>query len=203
MINLPGYLAIRTINGRNGEFNVGRLSTSIGEFVIKDALLDQYHEGKYRGDFAITEIRPSYYTNGGRLVVEIRARLDSMSLDDVANLSADEAERLSNHETDPIDEEVSGSSSPTKARRTVHTTSKSSATTDGDAPFGMAKAAPQKQFTTVEADAELFGTIWPLGSSIKLDTTVDRQRLRQQCVRLGELGYELDFKLQTWNLSTP
>ncbi len=117
MINLPGYLAIRTINGRNGEFNVGRLSTSIGEFVIKDALLDQYHEGKYRGDFAITEIRPSYYTNGGRLVVEIRARLDSMSLDDVANLSADEAERLSNHETDPIDEEVSGSSS--QPRRVV------------------------------------------------------------------------------------
>ncbi|KPZ17713.1 DEAD/DEAH box helicase [Pseudomonas amygdali pv. ulmi] len=77
MINLPGYLAIRTINGRNGEFNVGRLSTSIGEFVIKDALLDQYPEGKYRGDFAITEIRPSYYTNGGRLVVEIRARLDT------------------------------------------------------------------------------------------------------------------------------
>ncbi|RMV85187.1 DUF3275 family protein, partial [Pseudomonas amygdali] len=69
--------AIRTINGRNGEFNVGRLSTSIGEFVIKDALLDQYHEGKYRGDFVITEIRPSYYTNGGRLVVEVRARLDS------------------------------------------------------------------------------------------------------------------------------
>ncbi|WP_156357497.1 MULTISPECIES: DUF3275 family protein, partial [Pseudomonas syringae group] len=33
MINLPGYLAIRTISGRNGAFNVGRLSTSIGEFV--------------------------------------------------------------------------------------------------------------------------------------------------------------------------
>ena len=51
MINIPGQLAIRTISGRNGEFNVGRLSTSIGEFVIKDALLDQYDEGKYRGDF--------------------------------------------------------------------------------------------------------------------------------------------------------
>ena len=58
MINIPGQLAIRTINGRNGEFNVGKLSTSIGEFVIKDALLDQHIEGKYRGDFAITEIRP-------------------------------------------------------------------------------------------------------------------------------------------------
>lgn len=45
MINLPGQLTIRTINGRNGDFNVGRLSTSIGEFVIKDALLDQYNEG--------------------------------------------------------------------------------------------------------------------------------------------------------------
>ncbi|WP_439869993.1 DUF3275 family protein [Pseudomonas syringae] len=199
MINLPGYLAIRTINGRNGEFNVGRLSTSIGEFVIKDALLDQYHEGKYRGDFAITEIRPSYYTNGGRLVVEIRARLDSMSLDDVANLSADEAERLSNHETDPIDEELSGGSPPAKARRAVPTVSKRPTDDDGDAPFGMAKAAP-KSDTSLTPDVELFGTIWPIGNSVRLDTTVDRQRLRQQCVRLGELGYELDFKQQTWNL---
>ncbi|HGE2115112.1 TPA: DUF3275 family protein, partial [Pseudomonas aeruginosa] len=104
MINIPGQLAIRTINGRNGEFNVGKLSTSIGEFVIKDALLDQHIEGKYRGDFAITEIRPSYYTTGGRLVVEIRAKLDSMTLDDVDNLSDEEAERLSGNEVDPLDE---------------------------------------------------------------------------------------------------
>ncbi len=95
MINIPGQLAIRTINGRNGEFKVGKLSTSIGEFVIKDVLLDQHIGGKYRGDFAITEIRPSYYTTGGRLVVEIRAKLDSMTLDDVDNLSDEEAERLS------------------------------------------------------------------------------------------------------------
>ncbi|MBN0147862.1 DUF3275 family protein, partial [Pseudomonas aeruginosa] len=33
---------------------------------------------------------------------------------------------------------------------------------------------------------------------VKLDTTVDRKRLRQQCVRLGALGYELDFKQQVW-----
>lgn len=42
MITLPGQLAIKTIHGRNGDFNVGRLSTSIGEFVIKNAELDQY-----------------------------------------------------------------------------------------------------------------------------------------------------------------
>ncbi|MCF5517945.1 DUF3275 family protein, partial [Pseudomonas sp. PA-3-6E] len=33
-------------------------------------------------------------------------------------------------------------------------------------------------------------------------TTVDRQRLRQQCTRLSELGYVLDFKLQAWTLSS-
>ncbi len=66
----------------------------------------------------------------------------------------------------------------------------------------MTRSEPEKQVTAHEADAELFGMIWPIGPSVKLDTTVDRKRLRQQCVRLGELGYELDFKLQIWNLST-
>jgi len=57
MITIPGQLAIKTIHGRNGDFNVGRLATSIGEFVVKNAELDQYAEGKYEGDFAIAEIR--------------------------------------------------------------------------------------------------------------------------------------------------
>jgi len=200
MINLPGHLAIRTISGRNGDFNVGRLSTSIGEFVIKDALLDQYSEGKYRGDFLITEIRPSYYTNGGRLVVEIRARLDSMTLDDVANLTSEEADRLSSTETDPIDEEPAAQSATNTPRKASSPAFNSTKSSDDDAPFGMEKSTPPTS-TTPEADEELFGTIWPLGASVRLDTTVDRQRLRQQCTRLGELGYGLDFKQQTWNLS--
>ncbi len=58
MITIPGQLAIKTIHGRNGDFNVGRLATSIGEFVVKNAELDQYREGKYDGDFVIVEIRP-------------------------------------------------------------------------------------------------------------------------------------------------
>lgn len=200
MITLPGHLAIRTISGRNGDFNVGRLSTSIGEFVIKDALLDQYNEGKYRGDFAITEIRPSYYTNGGRLVVEIRAKLDSMVLDAVDNLTTEEADRLSNTETDPIDEEATVAASP-PSRRPAKTRS-SQATTDDEAPFGMVKTNPPASTSSEHADAELFGTIWPLTSSVRLDTTVDRQQLRLQCARLGELGYVHDFKQHIWNLTT-
>ena len=73
MITIPGQLAIKTIHGRNGDFNVGRLATSIGEFVVKNAELDQYAEGKYEGNFAIVEIRPSTYSANGRMVIEIRA----------------------------------------------------------------------------------------------------------------------------------
>lgn len=198
MITLPGHLAIRTISGRNGDFNVGRLSTSIGEFVIKDALLDQYNEGKYRGEFAITEIRPSYYTNGGRLVVEIRAKLDGMTLDDVAHLTSEEAEHLSSTETDPIDEE---STAPSTTSQSKSSPAKSAHAADDEAPFGMEKSTPPASTSTAETDEALFGTIWPLGASVRLDTTVDRQQLRQQCARLGELGYTHDFKQQTWNLA--
>jgi len=196
MINIPGQLAIRTINGRNGDFNVGRLSTSIGEFVIKDALLDQYDDGKYRGDFLITEIRPSYYSTAGRLVVEIRAKLDSMNLDDVDNLSAEDAAKLSPNEPDPLDEEPAAPTVATAPRKT-----QSVARTkppEEDVPFGR---EPSGSVIDPELDAELFGTIWPLNETVRLDTTVDRQRLRKQCVRLNELGYVLDFKLQVWNRS--
>lgn len=189
MINIPGQLAVRTITGRNGPFNVGRLATSIGEFVIKDALLDQYTEGKYRGDFAITQIRPSYYTHGGRLVVEIRAELDSMSLEDVTHLSAEDAEQMSSTVLDPLEEQ--GTASTPQPEAPVGT----------EAPFGMQPSTPIASTEDEDADARLFGSNWPLGQSVRLDTTVDRQRLRAQCARLGELGYELDFKRQVWERS--
>jgi len=199
MINIPGQLTIRTISGRNGDFNVGRLSTSIGEFVIKDALLDQYDEGKYRGDFLITEIRPSYYSTAGRLVVEIRAKLDSMSLDDVDNLTSEDTDKLSPNEPDPIDEELTAPQSKPEHRQTERpVTASTKQVSKIDAPFGM---APPDTTTNPEADAALFGTLWPLGDTVRLDTTVDRQQLRQQCRRLSDLGYLHDFKSQVWNMS--
>lgn len=106
MITIPGQLAIKTIHGRNGDFNVGRLATSIGEFVVKNAELDQYAEGKYEGDFAIAEIRPSTYSTNGRMVIEIRALLGGMTLSNIDALSRDDARRLSPQEVDPIDEEA-------------------------------------------------------------------------------------------------
>ncbi|EPJ9617245.1 DUF3275 family protein, partial [Pseudomonas aeruginosa] len=145
-----------------------------------------------------------YYTTGGRLVVEIRAKLDSMTLDDVDNLSDEEAERLSGNEVDPLDE-VPAIQQPTVAPAAPPKSPQKPkplrpVATGDDAPFGMDPPAPAEQAASLDtdADAELFGTVWPLGEIVKLDTTVDRKRLRQQCVRLGALGYELDFKQQVW-----
>lgn len=196
MITLSGQLAIKTIHGRNGDFNVGRLATSIGEFVIKNAELDQYAEGKYDGDFLVTEIFPWTYPTGGRMVIEIRARLGGMTLSAADALSRDEASALSPQEVDPIDEETS-------AKPAVSTTGSAGTTHDpliDTTPFGTEAPAAQNAASSGNADDEtLFGTLWPLADIVKLDATVDRRLLHQQRDRLGALGYEFAPLSQDWH----
>ena len=197
MITIPGQLAIKTIHGRNGDFNVGRLATSIGEFVVKNAELDQYREGKYDGDFVIVEIRPSTYNANGRMVIEIRAHLGGMTLSNIDALSRDEARRLSPQEVDPIDEETQA-----PAPDTTKAKSKSRSSRDplvDTTPFGSEPAAAASEASA--DDAALFGALWPLGDVVKLDATVDRRVLRQQRDRLGVLGYEFAPLSQDWHLA--
>lgn len=196
MITIEGNLAIRTIAGRHGDFNVAKLATSIGDFVIKDALLDQYVEGRYQGQFAISKIKPSYYTTGsGSLIVEIRAFLDSMTLDGMDDLSAEEATSLDNPIQDPIEEDkpVKPAAAPPKAPPSL---------IDDDKPFGMSDHEVQKASPVntppANLDADLFGTLWPLSNDVRLDATVDRLTQREQVKRLRELGYTMDFKTQLW-----
>jgi hypothetical protein len=201
MITLPGQLAIKTIHGRNGDFNVGRLSTSIGEFVTKNAELDQYREGKYDGDFSIVEIRPSMYTVGGRMVIELRAVLGGMTLSKVDSLSKDDARRLTPQEMDPLDEEAP-KPQPSLAAPTppiVSSAPPSDPLVDAT-PFGVAKSASEASGEQQD-DMTLFGTLWPLGQLVKLDATVDRRVLRQQRDRLSKLGYEFEPRSQDWHLN--
>ena len=199
MITIPGQLAIKTIHGRNGDFNVGRLATSIGEFVVKNAELDQYTEGKYEGDFVIAEIRPSTYSANGRMVIEIRALLGGMTLSNIDALSRDEARRLSPHEVDPIDEETQAPA-PDTTKATAKSKSRSLRDPLVDTtPFGSEPAAAASEASA--DDAALFGALWPLGDVVKLDATVDRRVLRQQRDRLGVLGYEFAPLSQDWHLA--
>ncbi len=199
MITIPGQLAIKTIHGRNGDFNVGRLATSIGEFVVKNAELDQYTEGKYEGDFVIAEIRPSTYSANGRMVIEIRALLGGMTLSNIDALSRDEARRLSPQEVDPIDEETQAPV-PDSTKAAAKPRSRSSRDPLVDTtPFGSEPPAAASEASA--DDAALFGALWPLGAIVKLDATVDRRILRQQRDRLGALGYEFAPLSQDWHIA--
>lgn len=195
MINIRGQLSVRTIAGKFGDFNVGRLATSIGDFSIKDALLEQLSEGKYSGDFVITEIRPSSYSYAGRFVIEVRAKLDSMQLDDMNDLPPEEAERIETTKApDPIDEEgapeLSESSKPARP-------------SEKPAPFGMTPEELEalKSKEDLDGDATLFGIHWPLGKKVKLDATVDRHTMRAQRDRLLKLGYKFNYQDQVWEMS--
>lgn len=61
-----------------------------------------------------------------------------------------------------------------------------------------AEAPPKRRPEVDDQDIELFGHQWPLGNSVKLDSTVDRGTLRAQILRLKQMGYELDSSTQTW-----
>ena len=204
-LTLPGQLAIKTIHGRNGDFNVGRLTTPIGEFVTKNAELEQYPEGKYDGDFNIVSIRPSMYFSGGRMVIEMRATLGGMTLSAIESLTRDEAHRLSPQEVDPIDEETQASGVISPDVPVEKTPAEAAADPLIDTtPFG-ATTAPSPETAAsasdaVDADATLFGTLWPLAQPVKLDATVDRRLLRQQRDRLARLGYEFEPLSQDWHL---
>ena len=192
MISIDGHLAIRTISGRNGDFNVGKLSTSIGEFVIKEALLDQYTEGKYTGNFVITQIKPQSYSHAGRFVIEIRAYIDSMQLDDVDDLPESDAQAIEGQTPDPIEAEK-----PFAAPVETQTSAEAETVAVTQTAGTEKKPADNNPENT---DAQLFGHLWPLGEIVKLDTTVDRVRLREQKDRLQALGYEFDFRSQQWQL---
>lgn len=166
MISTPGELVITTRTGKYGNFNTAKLSTSIGEFTVRDRSLDQYESGKYEGNFIIKQIKSSSYTYANRVIIECCAYLDSMDLFNSSNLSTEELGQNNNTEDpimmdNPIIEKENSVQNPT--------------------------------------DQELFGILWPLTESVKLDSTVDRLTIRTQKNRLIELGYCFDFKKQIWN----
>lgn len=187
MIKIPGRLTVRTIHGRNGPFNVGRLATPIGEFVIKDPQLDQFSEGMFEGEFLLLEIRPASYFASGRLVVEVRAKVGEMLLTDDGMLIIPHGPRFDSAEMDPLEEEASPQSPVSPPPQ-------------GEAGEVPRPQAPDAQATNQEAnpDAVLFGLLWPLGQSVKLDPTVDRALFRRQVSRLKELGYRFQAPTQTW-----
>ncbi len=198
MITLQGTLTVRTINGRNGPFNVGRLLTEIGEFAVKDPELDQYEEGRYEGSFGINLIYPTSYVAGGRMVMEVRARIGLWSLDDIDDLKPEDQAPIV--EPDPLEE-----TPPIGTKPASDDTCKQETDADAKIDDTAEPAEAEPEATTVgiqpEADkalATLFGELWPLGKEVKLDPTVDRSQFRQQRDHLKAAGYQFRPLDQLW-----
>lgn len=194
MIKLSGVLTIRIITGRHGDFRVGRLVTDIGEFAVKDAVLDQYDEGNYEGDFGVRRIFPSYYSAGGRLVVEVRAELSAIALSGINPLVQQETLL----EQDPLDEDKARTEVvKTDADLAGHDTGSELAVQSNMLNVTLAQT-DDSGANQDDQDAQLFGLLWPLSDPIKLDPTVDRNRFRQQRDRLKALGYCFKPVGQRW-----
>lgn len=206
-IIVAGQLTLRTIRGRNGPFTVGRLTTHLGVFEVKDAELEQYPEGKYDGEFIIKYIYPRAYPTGGGMRFEVRANLDGMTLSGIDELTRDEAKSFAAQEVDPLDEEMSTppAVTPAAVEKSKQAPSPVQASKDpliDTTPFGVdtPSATAAALGGSESDDAALFGILWPLVSSVKLDSTIDRRTLRLQIARLNQLGYAFDATAQQWNL---
>lgn len=174
MIKLSGLLTIKAIDGRNGRFHIGRLVTELGEFTVKDTLLEQYDPGKYEGEFGVSRIYPySYFANGG-VKVEIRACVETIALAGIEHLTPEEEATLV-VEPDPLDETAAHGRSECASA-----------------------AADLLDDTTEDPDVRLFGDLWPLATEVKLDPTVDRAMFRAQRDRLKTLGYRFQAIGQVW-----
>lgn len=217
MVKLKGSIKVKRINGRNGPFSVGTLVTSIGEFAVKSAMLDQYDEGLYQGEFVVNHIGGGFYTTGGRVVVETRAIVTQMIIAR-AELGPIEGAPL---EVDPLDEEALPKAvapqrpapeqkpavtpqKPARPEAPVEPNKSQQEAAKPPQPTESVKPTAEAQTGTGTAganaddpDAKLFGELWPLENVVKLDPT-DRARLRMQADRLKGMGYKFEAQHQHW-----
>ncbi len=194
MIVLEGNITNKVINGVNGDFSVGNLKTEIGQFKIRSTLLDQYDEGEYRVRVAINHLDLNSYMSktNGITITEIVADIDHIELID------GQTKAVNTEQIEPDASVDSSEDKPAKVDKpkTVKTTPKKSS-------VKKPTATHEKDVTTSEDAselAELFGHLWPLGSVVKLDSTLPRPLFIRQKDHLKSVGYRFDGTDQTWHL---
>ncbi|GKS73301.1 DUF3275 family protein [Acidovorax sp. SUPP950] len=201
MIKLSGVtLRIKKMTGRNGDFCVADLQSDIGEFKVKDALLDQFDDGEYTGTVWISEIYLAQYISFGKGVTEIRARLHDLQLDGAR-------ERPHDHEPlepDPVDEvatAVAPAPAPIAVTAPAPEESRLGKLRERLATVGKKPAPPAPEPVEKRDDSDdremavLFGELWlsiEAREPVKLDPTVERSVLRAQSAAIRQLGYSLD-----------
>lgn len=195
MITLSGTLSVKTITGRNGSFAVGKLVSPVGEFSVKDTILDQYPEGKYEGDFLISHIYPHTYIMRGSAVVEVRAKLEDI----IISSSAEERQPDEPAVADPIEEQVASTGEAKHAEQFVVVAPEAESAKEAGEGEEMMFNSEQDRQDFELFGADLYGEV-AMMVDVKLDPTVDRAKFRAQRDRLKELGYKFDAPTQAWVL---
>ncbi len=193
MLQVNGTLTVKKIHGAKGAFSVGDLVTEVGTFKIKDALLDQFEEGRYQGAFAISSIYLSSYIWRGKSMTDIRANLVDVQLDEVGDVAPELAPPQD--EPDPIEEEAA------RSKTTPVIESSAETTVVVVTPAGQVDVDPALEALVKLFGAELGAKVWKR-EGIKLDPTVDRGLFREQRDHLKELGYRFDAKAQAWAVTS-
>jgi Protein of unknown function (DUF3275) len=113
---LDGVLMVSTRSGRYGEFRVAKLDTGLGEFAVKDLVLEQYDPGVYTGRFLVGLIRGVSNNWRGGIFFEVRAYLDELMIDAQDQLAEGDCEKIDlankGPVVDPLEQERIDSPSP-------------------------------------------------------------------------------------------
>ena len=185
MVQVPGTLTIKTVSGRYGDFNVAMLDTDIGQFSVRDAVLDEYSEGTYQGTFGLQRIYPGSYQTSNRFVIETRAELNGIWLSDYKEEALPRDEPM---EEDPLAKERKAQQQLTEQRDVA----------------SQALASSQE---SQEDLVSLFGPLWPLpshiGDIVKLTPEVGREVMGKQLAYLkrrinDERVWKFEPKAQHW-----
>ena len=200
---LDGTLVVEEARGQYGNFNVGILKTSIGEFKIKDAALDQFKAGVFEGRFTIDKIyvESKPWRNGIFTNLMARIAVDGYQIAEENDGPAEAPSAQA--EPDAIDVPVS-TDKPISTEAAVP-----ESVQDEQSSMPEAEAAKSENLDKSEAidpDEELFGIeLYAIfknrDAAIELDTTVDRVKFRMQIGRLKDVGYAFDSLNQVWRLA--
>lgn len=191
-IRVRGTISIQRKTSARGAFNIGDLATEIGEFEVKDSLIEEFEPGKYTGEFIIKWIAPDSFSWRGRVFVKNRATLDEILIDEAQEGAPAPS---APPEPDPIEQVSAQPQTSTKATQPRETPRPQASS---------ASPADARKSDSGSSDVELFGdelvALLRDRSPIKLDPTVDREQFRKQRDRLKEIGYSFDAKAQTWSV---
>lgn len=186
MIRISGILNVKSIKGSRGAFSVGELNSPVGNFKVKDQILDQFSEGSYEGEFLVAHIYPASYVHYGKVITEIRAKLAEIILPQGEEKPL--PEQSVPQEPDPVEEtQAVAAAAPAEAP--------ADAAVDPQAAAATLTEEEAKDFALF--GAELYGAV-TRRDAIKLDPTVDRLKFRGQRDRLKGLGYRFDAARQAW-----